>query len=1426
MSTPIRLLIVEDVEDDAILLVRELRRGGFELLWERVQTAEGLRNALGESSWDAIVSDYQMPGFDAPAALSILKESGLDLPFIVVSGTIGDTRAVELMKAGAHDFLIKGQLTRLPEVLRRELREAEMRGDRFRADLELRYTREHLELALEGAAIGTWDWDIRTGTVQIDDRYAGIVGYTRKELEPMSVETFREYIHPEDLSPLFHRLDLHLRGETPAHECEFRIRHRSGRWVWILGRGKVVERGTDGEPLRMAGTHLDITDRKQAEIQSALQNTILKRIAKLDPLPDILDALVRAAETQFEGGICSILLCDRSGKLRHGAAPNLPEAYSKALDGLLIGPEAGSCGTAAFCREIVIVADISGDPLWRDFRHLAIEHGLHSCWSAPAIGSDGEVLATFAVYFKECRTPQRRDVEILTRAADIAKIAIERDRAQAALAKRDRYLSALVDVQRQLLVSRKIDRHLYRHILNLLGTVTEADRIYIFENHADETGQLLMSQRAEWCAPGITPEIDNRALQNLSYRESFPRWEEILRVGGIVNGNVADFPESERQILEPQGIRSILIFPLIVNREFFGFVGFDSTDSVKLWDSLEIGLLNATTAAIAQAKERERAAESLAELNRELEARVSERTAQLRDSEEKLQAILNFAPSIIYVKDLRGRHILVNRAFLKLFNCAPEDIIGKTNGEFYPPETADGFEKNDRAVLEARRFQQCEETVRVGEKNYTFLSNKFVLCNPDGNPYAICGISNDISDRHAFQDALERSEKRTRATLMAIPDLVFRLDRFGRYTDIAVSCRVKNFVDPETAVGRSVEEMLPPDIAATYRRLTETALATQTVQNFKWAVEIGGELRDEEVRVAPCGDDEVVFLVRDIGSEKRAAMALHQSEARFQRLAANIPGALYQYLLRPDGSHEFIYISDRAADIFGLDVETMRGDADRVFALFDPEDRRSLDASIVRSAETLDTWCWEGQFTTPRGERKWMQGISQPERQPDGEILWDGVILDVTERKHMEARLQQTVAELARATRLKDEFLANMSHELRTPLNSILGMSEALQEEVFGELNADQRQAIFTVENSGRHLLSLINDILDLSKIEAGKLELNIDEVSIRELCQTSLTFVKQLAFKKQIALSLDIPTALQHLTIAIDNRRMCQVLINLLSNAIKFTPNHGSVCLKVRWQDDSPDGADCGNSGSAPSGPLCFSVTDTGIGIAPENLKKLFAPFVQIDSSLNRQYSGTGLGLALVKQIAELHGGQVGVASEFGRGSCFTVYLPGPDSIAGGMAAAPDFKSPMADVEGRAGDSATCASGSERQPPLILLAEDSSANIFTLSSYLTAKGYRLITAHNGREAVEMARSQFPDLVLMDIQMPVVDGLEATKQIRRDPNLRQLPIIALTALAMASDREKCLQAGANEYLAKPVKLKQLSNLIQNLLGEKVGNPEF
>ena len=408
--------------------------------------------------------------------------------------------------------------------------------------------------------------------------------------------------------------------------------------------------------------------------------------------------------------------------------------------------------------------------------------------------------------------------------------------------------------------------------------------------------------------------------------------------------------------------------------------------------------------------------------------------------------------------------------------------------------------------------------------------------------------------------------------------------------------------------------------------------------------------------------------------------------------------------------------------------------------------------------------------------------------------------------------------ELARATRLKDEFLANMSHELRTPLNAVLGMSEGLMAGVFGDLNERQMRSLSLIETSGRHLLELINDILDVAKIGAGKLDLDLSSVAIEYLCKSSLNFVKQIANQKNIQLKLFINLSLNLSLnqsvkmITVDERRMRQALINLLSNAVKFTPKGGEVCLEVKLQSTATTelNADC------PYVTI-FSIIDTGIGISPEDISNLFQAFVQIDSSLNRQYAGTGLGLTLVKQLAELHGGCVSVTSQVGEGSCFSIVLPYTEPIElDGF----DKDNLPSNSFGESHNEGVNLENSLAVNPLVLLADDNPINIETFSNYLTSRGYRLIFASDGQEAINMTIAQKPDLILMDIQMPVLDGLSAIESIRANPDVNNIPIVALTALAMTGDREKCLAAGANEYLAKPVKLSHLTAIIQQQLKKK------
>ncbi|CUR31939.1 PAS fold family (fragment) [Planktothrix tepida PCC 9214] len=478
-----------------------------------------------------------------------------------------------------------------------------------------------------------------------------------------------------------------------------------------------------------------------------------------------------------------------------------------------------------------------------------------------------------------------------------------------------------------------------------------------------------------------------------------------------------------------------------------------------------------------------------------------------------------------------------------------------------------------------------------------------------------------------------------------------------------------------------------------------------------------------------------------------------------------------------------------------------------------PQDRERTETAIQQALRSEKEYNPEFRVVHPNGSIRYIKAYALVQRDNNGEPQrMVGVNFDITSAKEAEKQLRQvnerltlTNAELDRATRLKDEFLANMSHELRTPLNAILGMSEGLQDGVFGNLSKQQKQAINSIDRSGNHLLALINDVLDLAKVESGKLELQLAQVSINYLCTNSVTFVRQQALKKNIQLTTKIPEGLAN--IVVDELRIRQVLINLLNNAVKFTPDGGCIKLEVKVIF------------STPQNLLQFSVIDTGIGLTPENASKLFQPFIQIDSSLNRQYSGTGLGLALVRRLVELHQGTVGVTSELGKGSCFMVCLPyvvskaptvettiSPPNSIQYKEFQPSKHSPILTISQRPSSSTT-----------LLLVEDNELNIATISSYLSSKGYKIEIAKNGEEGVTLAKSLSPDLILMDIQLPKVDGLEAIRQIRAEQRLTSTPIIALTALAMTGDQEKCLNAGANDYLSKPVKLKQLVEKIEDLL---------
>jgi putative nucleotidyltransferase with HDIG domain len=437
------------------------------------------------------------------------------------------------------------------------------------------------------------------------------------------------------------------------------------------------------------------------------------------------------------------------------------------------------------------------------------------------------------------------------------------------------------------------------------------------------------------------------------------------------------------------------------------------------------------------------------------------------------------------------------------------------------------------------------------------------------------------------------------------------------------------------------------------------------------------------------------------------------------------------------------------------------------------------------------------------------------------------------------SELKEANEQLTSALRTKDEFLATMSHELRTPLNAILLLSESMQNGVYGAIETRQVTVLDNVKQSARHLLSLINDILDMSKIEAGMFEIDKGPVSVVAICRNSLKIIDESARSKGITLVQQFDDQVD--TVNGDERRLAQILVNLLSNAVKFTPEGGTVGLDV--------------SGDRAAGTVNFTVWDTGIGIAQKDIKRLFQPFVQLDSKLSRLYEGTGLGLALVDRLAKLHGGSVKLESELEQGSRFTVSIPWEDDdtfmaltqnlLGGERKAETPVNTVLSDEEWLASLGLAGLEPEDHQPVvyqngdhaptpdlnanktlsvsrtqrIVLLVEDNEIGIEAMHDYLSANDYQVVVAHNGAEAIALTDEWQPDLILMDVQMPDMDGLEATRKIRANPAHARIPIIALTALAMPGDRDRCLQAGVNEYLSKPVSMKYLLQVMALQLQE-------
>ncbi|EPS3421911.1 PAS domain S-box protein [Vibrio fluvialis] len=533
-------------------------------------------------------------------------------------------------------------------------------------------------------------------------------------------------------------------------------------------------------------------------------------------------------------------------------------------------------------------------------------------------------------------------------------------------------------------------------------------------------------------------------------------------------------------------------------------------------------------------------------------------------------------------------------------------------------------------------------------------------------------------------------------------------------------------------------------------------------------------------------DGETLFVgfIADISQRKAMEEKLRESEERLSSLMQNIPGASFRRLL--DHGWTPIYLSDGVAELCGYSADVLLSGEVSFFDCLLEEDRPQLCDNIRNSLDERETYEIEYRVTHKDGHTVWVLENGMIVRDENGNVVWsDGVMVDISSRKQMESELLEAKLRAEDAAESKASFLANMSHEIRTPMNAIIGFTDILLD---SDISGENRRHLQTICQSSRSLLHLLNDILDSAKLEKNKLEIEPIPFKLAACVDTVISTLWLGAKSKRVELDLVMSANLPEVVEGAEDR-IRQVLMNLVGNGIKFT-EHGSVTLAVDPMTDKPDW-------------IRFSVTDTGIGIEPERLNAIFEPFTQADASMSRRFGGTGLGTSISKQLVELMGGQISATSQPGRGSCFVIELPLPASEL---------------------TVATPSSQVVALPHLrVLVCDDIEQNINLLRILLERQGHTVFTAQDGLEAVRQYQTVHPDVVLMDIQMPNLDGLGASREIRHweaEQNLPQVPIVALTASVLIEDRLQARDAGMAGFANKPVDFAQLTQEMARVLNIK------
>lgn len=1604
MKKPLRVLIVEGNEDDARLILREIQRGSYEMTSERVETPEAMSAALGRQEWDVIISDYVLRQFSGLAAFQVMRDLGLDIPFIIVSGTVGEETAVNVMRAGVHDYVMKNNLRRLLPAIERAMREAEARSRRRWAEEALEESDSYFRDIVEATPLGVSITQESDGAVL----YANDIFYSTFGLDPKRqphMTTMDAYIDLNQRQQLIQVLQRD--GHVKDYIIHVRNRNEDRLWISLTARRMMF-----GQVKAIFSVLTDITEKKNAEDKLQHQLDLKKAFAQ---------ASKRLMNAESDADISSVLgIMAEAVDAEHAHLYRFSDSFNRYYPaaswsaqndpGSANREEEKSCTDILHViqylrsHEALKIADDGSIPseILKEAAALPVNNTA-SRLLLPMRKANGKLTGFLDLgTSSEAAVWSEEDVRMLIMLSDILSSYYERRHHPCKISglkflseenadPQDRQseidwqrLASIVEDSTDFIGMSDLDGRLIylndagREMLGIRHDQTPdiiAICDFVVSDKPDFVSQIrsalmrsghwegelsLRHQRLEIQTPVLfrmTLSRDRQSGEPAGFSITATDLTERKTVEDALRESETKYRTVVDNLLEGLAISDCHNTFTYVNRQLADMCGYTREELLGqnasiLWpehlreslstqhskrlegfsERYEAQLMRKDGChfwvEISATPYRDRADEIIGTFGifSDITDRKNAETA-LQKSLETTNTILERMPFgvLVIAKDRKIRR--VNNAALKLIGGEREDLLGRTCHEVMCLEqgkcpiydlgkTIDNSE-NFVAAKDGSKIPVLKTALPITLEGEEVLLETFI----------------DISDRKQIEEALRHKTSEMEAVFRALPDLYFRIDTKGVILDYICSNEEELYANPEDFLNKPLATLLPSETARLLLSTAKKVVRTQQPQAVEYQLPMDGNIQIYEGRMMPLRGNQLVIIIRNITERKRAETALLESESKLRALLDSAPNIIL--ILNREGDILFANRSvpdGRPEELVGKSVYRLTQESDHQVI-------RDCIEKVIQTGEILgyETGNCLGF------EDNWFAVRIGPVKQDEQVAGAAMIFTDITERRRAEEELRRSKEEtdeinlhleeaIDRANQLtleaeianeaKSQFLAKMSHEIRTPMNGIIGYAQLLQEE---DLSGEQREFIDTIHTAATSLLQLINDILDYSKIEANKLQIENTEFNLLETVENTCDIISQRALDKNLTVNCFVDPTIPGMLRG-DPVRLRQVLLNLLGNSVKFTET-GGVTVKVEAREVSTDNT-----------KLAFSIRDTGIGIPLERHEAIFESFTQADDTTTRRFGGSGLGLTIVRQLIGLMGGKIRLQSTPGEGSMFSFELeftvpeasqetarPSfPDFSALVVDASEEFRDYIAkmlgfwqcrvmqarnpeeactrtvdlaatgrtvdlilleanltDQNGQPGFKIITQLDAAKQVPImltgcqkavelpmddetsrmckclpkpikrarllravedavntlngdaetltakknsrqtveasqrrILLVEDNPVNQKLAIRILEKAGYQVFLAENGQIAVDMIGQEAYDMILMDVQMPVMDGYTATENIRRGRHQPDIPIIAMTAGAMEGDREKCIDAGMNDYISKPIRMDRLYSLLE------------